>query len=97
MDQPGRLYPETPSRTSPSAMRDRDPADQKRLIGILEEQLREGEMAADGEVILDAVAAGDSHEEIANELGISRAAVKQGSLVCARPSLNGSRRWACLT
>ncbi len=28
------------------------------------------------EVILDAVAAGDSHEQIADELGITRAAVK---------------------
>jgi hypothetical protein len=37
--------------------------DQKRLIRILEEQFREGEMATDGEVILDAVAAGDSHQE----------------------------------
>jgi hypothetical protein len=34
-------------------------------------------MAADGEVILDAVAAGESHEEIATELGITRAAVKK--------------------
>jgi DNA-directed RNA polymerase specialized sigma24 family protein len=54
----------------------RDPIDQKRLIGILEDQFREGEMAADGEVILDAVAAGESHEVIAEELGITRAAVK---------------------
>jgi len=55
----------------------RDPLDQRRLIGVLEEQFREGEMAADGEVILDSVAAGDSHEEIASELGITRAAVKK--------------------
>ena len=34
-------------------------------------------MATDGEVILDAVAAGESHEEIADELGITRAAVKK--------------------
>jgi RNA polymerase sigma factor (sigma-70 family) len=55
----------------------RDPVDQKRLIGVLEEQFRDGEMAADGEVILDAVAAGESHEQIAGELGITRAAVKK--------------------
>ncbi len=54
----------------------RDPLDQKRLIGVLEEQFREGEMPADGEVILDAVAAGESHQVIADELGITRDAVK---------------------
>jgi RNA polymerase sigma factor (sigma-70 family) len=54
----------------------RDPVDQKRLIGILGEQFREGVMPADGEEILDAVAADMSHEEIADELGITRSAVK---------------------
>ena len=55
----------------------RDPVDQKRLIGILQDQFREGVMATDGEVILDAVAAGESHEEIARELGTTRTAVKK--------------------
>jgi DNA-directed RNA polymerase specialized sigma24 family protein len=34
-------------------------------------------MAADGEVILDAVAAGESHVQIAGESGITRAALRK--------------------
>jgi DNA-directed RNA polymerase specialized sigma24 family protein len=55
----------------------RDPVDQKRLIRVLEDQFREGVMGTHGEVILDAMAAGESHEQIAGELGITRAAVKK--------------------
>jgi hypothetical protein len=39
------------------------------VIKILEEQFREGEMATDWEVILDAVAAGESREQIAVNWG----------------------------
>lgn len=54
----------------------RDPVDQLRLIKALEEQSRERVMDADGEVTLDAVAAGESHQVMADELGVTRAAVK---------------------
>jgi RNA polymerase sigma factor (sigma-70 family) len=54
----------------------RDPVDAKRLVGILEEQFRAGEMPEQGEEILEATAADMSHEEIAEELGITKSAVR---------------------
>lgn len=54
----------------------RDPVDAKRLVGILEEQFRNGEMPEQGEEILDATAADMSQEEIAEELGITKSAVR---------------------
>jgi RNA polymerase sigma factor (sigma-70 family) len=54
----------------------RDPVDAKRLVGILEEQFRDGEMPEHGEHILEATSADSSHEEIAEELGITKSAVR---------------------
>lgn len=54
----------------------RDPVDAKKLVGILEEQFRNGEMPDQGEEILDATAADMSQGEIAEELGITKSAVR---------------------
>jgi RNA polymerase sigma factor (sigma-70 family) len=54
----------------------RDPIDAKRLVGILEDQFRSGEMPEHGEEILEATAAGVGQKEIAEELGITESAVR---------------------
>jgi DNA-directed RNA polymerase specialized sigma24 family protein len=54
----------------------RDPVDAKRLVGILEEQFRDGDMPEHGEHILEATTADASHDEIAEELGITKSAVR---------------------
>jgi DNA-directed RNA polymerase specialized sigma24 family protein len=53
----------------------RDPVDTKRYLAVLEELFDAGEMPEDGEHILQGEADEVLHEELAQELGISRTAV----------------------
>jgi hypothetical protein len=53
--------------------KERDPVDERRLLGIIEEQLRAAKIPEVAFTILDAEAVGADHAEVAQELGMTRA------------------------
>jgi DNA-directed RNA polymerase specialized sigma24 family protein len=61
----------------------RDPVDRKRLVGILREQVRNGEMPEHAMAILEAEAEGVTHKVSGQELGLTARAV-EGRLAVMR-------------